>query len=100
MNNDQRLALINKKGWEVAQKLQELKAKKNVSLTDFLKDDGDAKEPPEVRLRRYLDLINRSRTRIQSGSYGLCLGCAKPFLDAELDEMPWVELCRTCSAKQ
>ena len=100
MTNDQRLALINKKGWDVAQKLQELKARKNVSLSDFLKDMGDDKESPEVRLRRYLDLINRSRGRIQNGPYGLCLSCGRPFLEAELDEMPWVELCRACAAKE
>ena len=100
MTNDERLALINKKGWDVAQKLQELKARKNVSLSDFLKDDGgDPKEPPEVRLRRFLDLINRARARLRDGPYGLCLECSAPFKPAQLDEMPWVELCHACAAK-
>lgn len=95
-----RLEHINKKGWAVAQKLMAVKARQNLDLSDIkgaTMDDLD--EPPEVRLRRYLDQINRARARLQSGEYGSCLQCGAPFSAGQLDEMPWVELCAPCDAQ-
>ena len=94
-----RLAKIGQKGWEVAQKLHEVKANQNADLRvlgRLFKDDTD--EPPEERLRRYLDMINAARERQNGGDYGNCLNCGKAFSDAELDEMPWVDLCNRCAA--
>jgi RNA polymerase-binding transcription factor DksA len=97
--NDLRLQRINQKGWEVAQKLQSLKAGQDVSFAQLGKLFADGpRETPEERLRRYLDQINRARTRLQDGTYGHCSGCGKALAIPQLDEMPWVEYCRACAA--
>ncbi len=94
-----RLERINAKGWEVAQRLMNVKARQNLDLSDIkgLKMD-DTDEPPEVRLRRWLDQINASRTRLGTDAYGKCEGCGAPFSDGQLDEMPWVSHCAACDA--
>ena len=97
-----RLETINKKGWEVAKKLEEVKARQDTNFEKLAKafgDEGDKKEPPEVRLRRYLDMINRARKRMLDDEYGGCIECDKPFKPLELDEMPWVERCHACDIK-
>lgn len=97
--SDLRLARINQKGLAVAQRLQQLKAGKEVNFEQL--SDLTCSGPrltPEERLRQYLDQINRARTRLLEGSYGRCLQCKQEFLSAQLDEMPWVEHCRACEA--
>lgn len=94
-----RLEHINQKGWEVAQRLAKVKAGQNLRLEDIkgLTAD-DVQETPEERLRRFLDQINAARTRLSTDDYGKCLQCGAPFQPAQLDEMPWVELCHGCAA--
>jgi len=98
-NSDLRLARINQKGLAVAQRLQQLKAGKDVNFEQLadLTCSG-SRLTPEERLRQYLDQINRARTRLLEGAYGQCLQCKQEFLSAQLDEMPWVELCVACDA--
>lgn len=98
-----RLERINKKGLEVATKLAELKAGKDVSLKDFglVMDKEDTVEKKERRLRAFLDQINASRTRLNAGdegNYGKCLACGTEFDDPTLDETPWIERCGDCVA--
>ncbi len=92
---------INRKGWDVAQRLAELKANQELDLSTmdltFGVGDGTKKEPPVVRLRRYLDLINRARTRLAADpEFGRCQSCGQEFEVAALDETPWLERCRSC----
>ena len=94
------LRTINRKGWEVAQKLAEVKGRQDVDLSQL--DPllaNDTREPPEVRLRRYLDQINAARTRLQGEGYGLCLDCGTPLGEVELAEMPWLERCKPCDLR-
>jgi RNA polymerase-binding transcription factor DksA len=94
-----RLTRINQKGWEVAQKLQAVKAKTLDSVEEIFDELSDGKKlRVEERLRAWLDQINRARKRLQDGDYGLCLSCGKAFSDLELDEMAWVEYCALCDA--
>ena len=94
-----RLKRINAKGLEVATKLSDLLANKDVTLADLegLTDLGRSQK--EVRLRAYLDQINAARQRLLDGSFGACLSCDVPLGDAVLDEQPWLERCRVCSAR-
>lgn len=97
---DSRLQFINKKGWEIAQRLMKVKAGQRLVLSDIkgvTMDDTD--EPPEVRLRRFLDQINNARTRLDTPEYGACTQCGAAFHELQLDEMPWVEYCQPCDAK-
>ena len=94
-----RLERINSKGWDVAQRLMAVKSRQNMDLSDIkglTMDDTD--EPPEVRLRRYLDQINAARKRLDTPEYGSCTTCGSTFQEGQLDEMPWVELCAPCAA--
>ena len=103
MSTDQhalRLERINATGWEIAQRLAAVKSRQNMDLSDIKgakRDDTD--EPPEVRLRRFLDQINQSRQRLATDAYGKCTECGASFQPGQLDEMPWVELCAPCDAR-
>ena len=90
---------INKKGWEVAQKLIEIKANQDINLEQLANQfTGKREIPPEDRLRFYLDQINHARERLGGDQWGVCLQCGSKLPDAMLDEMPWVELCQPCDA--
>ena len=92
-----RLRRINQKGLEVATKLAELKAGQNITLGDMGTGGLDFEEmTKEERIRRYLDTVNASRTRLQSGDYGRCLACGVAIDDASLNELPWLERCDAC----
>ena len=89
-----RLALINKKGLEIANQLVELKAGRDVALLDLGRSTSATRK--EDRLRAYLSLINEARARLVSGGYGLCLTCSSPLGEAQLDELPWADICVRC----
>lgn len=97
-----RLQRINAKGMEVATKLSELLAGKEVSFADLeLGGPGGrllAREKKEARLRNFLATINGARSRLQAGGdvYGRCIACSVPLADPLLDERPWVEVCDPC----
>jgi RNA polymerase-binding transcription factor DksA len=94
---ERRLQAINRKGWDVAQKLIELKANQDITLEELADlHGGEPGATPEERLRQFLDRINAARTRLIENDYGLCLDCEEPLDDAALDETPWVERCSAC----
>ena len=43
--------------------------------------------------------IDRALERIDSGTYGLCIGCGMPIPEERLQAVPWAALCVPCSAK-
>ena len=96
-----RLALINQKGWAVAQELQEVMASKDVSLQELgrLTQDGPRLKPEE-KLRLFLAQVNHARVRLQSDDFGRCQGCSASLDEAQLDEMPWIELCHSCDGAE
>ena len=95
-----RLETINKKGWDVAQALIEIKANKDVKLED-LSDlrGGKPGETAEERCRRFLNQINAARTRLQTHQFGDCEDCGEAIPDAALDQMPWMTQCSACAAR-
>ncbi|MGM0576736.1 MAG: hypothetical protein ACQEXJ_13485 [Myxococcota bacterium] len=94
-----RLQRINAKGLQVASKLADLMAGKDIDLNDMQGVwEGDEDRDDEERLRTWLDAINAARHRIQSGAYGRCLACDEPLDPAALDEIPWLERCPACEA--
>ncbi len=91
------LARINQKGLEVATKLSELLAGKEVRLEDFELTGGeDPRVSKEERLRGYLALVNRSRARLLDGSIGTCVSCGAELREAAIDETPWILRCAEC----
>ena len=97
-----RKALL-RKGHEIAIKLADLKAGKEVRLIELadLRQRGPL-VTPEQRLRQYLDLINARRKALEAddGSYGVCEMCDAALSEPELDMMPWATRCRNCAGKQ
>ena len=93
-----RLKRINAKGLEVATRLSDLLANKDVTLADLEGLVELGRSQKEVRLRAYLDQINAARQRLLDGTLGACLSCDVPLGDAVLDEQPWIECCSACLA--
>ena len=91
-----RLKRINQKGLEVATKLAELMANKDVTLADFEGGVELGRADKEIRLRAFLTRINSARERLLSGTYGVCDDCPTPYSDAALDEQPWRDRCSSC----
>ena len=91
-----RLKRINQKGLEVATKLAELMADKDVTLADFEGGVVLGRADKEIRLRAFLTRINAARQRLLSGTYGVCEYCTTPHSEAALDEQPWLDRCSSC----
>jgi len=95
-----RLRTINQKGWEVAQKLAEMKAKKDVTLEELADlRGGKAGETAEERCHRFLNQINAARTRLQTDQFGICEDCGDSIPAAALDQEPWMTQCSVCAAR-
>jgi RNA polymerase-binding transcription factor DksA len=104
LTDDQR-ALLRKRllqqGQIVAQRLTDLLAKK---------DNNFAALPPrlqtptlnkEAQLRDYLrtlTTLTRALEQHPGGGYGVCRRCHQPIPYHELDQMPWADTCRACTA--
>ena len=96
-----RLERINAKGWDVAEKLAEFMAGKEVDFAELdLFQLGAPKREKEQRLRDFLAQINRARNRLSEGPYGMCLACGKTLDDGTLNEAPWQERCNDCTRQQ
>ena len=92
-----RFQRINGKGMEVAQKLAEVLAGKDVELADLGDLHGlDLVDKKEMRLRAFLDKINAARRRLDTEAYGTCVSCSTAFKAAVLDETPWIDRCEPC----
>lgn len=44
-----------------------------------------------------LQAIDRALTRVDAGTYGICLRCGEPISDIRLDTRPAAEFCITCA---
>lgn len=47
-------------------------------------------------IRRVLDDIEAAFARVRDGSYGACLGCAKPVPVERLEILPYTRFCVAC----
>jgi RNA polymerase-binding transcription factor DksA len=79
------------KGAEVAQMLEDLLAGKDVDLGQGIPELGA--DDKELRLRRFLELIDRGIKRAGSDRFGRCAVCGVAVPEAVLDERPWTERC-------
>ena len=80
--------------------LEDLLAGQNVTLIDLpLPGQADPEWTKLIRLRMYKKLLNDTIKRMNEGPYGFCRGCQKPIPLAELEQMPWAEICTDCASK-
>jgi hypothetical protein len=79
------------KGAEVARMLEDILAGKEVDLGAGIPDLGASDK--ELRLRRFLDLIDRGIKRADAGGFGRCAVCGETVEASVLDEAPWTDRC-------
>ena len=80
------------KGGEVAKALEELLAGKEVDLGAALAP-GKPADDPELRLRGFLERIDRGIKRSRTDRFGRCGVCGAALPAHALDEVPWTERC-------
>ena len=90
MDDSARRKTLLRKGAEVAKKLEDLLAHKDVDLSQGIPFPLHPDEDDELRLRRFLELIDR---RIKTARFGCCTVCDERLPDSALDEAPWLERC-------
>ncbi|MSP91262.1 MAG: hypothetical protein EXR79_05605 [Myxococcales bacterium] len=89
---------LSRKGMDINQKLTDLLSRQNATLATIkLPNETEAHEPPERRLRRFLDQIIRAQRRLGTPDWGLCSTCRRPFERGALDDTPWIEECAACA---
>ncbi len=55
-------------------------------------------EALEAREIEQLELINSALSRIESGQYGICMGCNVDIPERRLEAIPYADLCVDCKA--
>jgi DnaK suppressor protein len=48
------------------------------------------------RSNQQLELVEAALARLDAGTYGTCLRCAKPIAPARLEALPWAAYCIEC----
>jgi RNA polymerase-binding transcription factor DksA len=85
-----RKKLLLRKGAEIAKQLEELLAGKDVDLAQGIPKQLLPEKDPELRLRRFLEQIDRC---IKRGRLGVCVVCDAALPDDVTDAAPWTERC-------
>ena len=79
------------KGADINSLLEQLLSGKEVDLGQGIPQLGAGDK--ELRLRRFLELIDRAIQRTATDRFGRCAVCGGALLQAVLDEQPWTERC-------
>jgi hypothetical protein len=79
------------KGADVARMLEAILAGKEVDLGAGIPELGASDK--ELRLRRFLELIDRGIMRADAGGFGRCGVCGESIEASVLDEAPWTDRC-------
>ena|SRR5258708_31700477 len=79
------------KGTEVAVLLEQILSGKEVELDAGIPELGASDK--ELRLRNFLELIDRAIKRAETSRFGRCTVCDAALSQAVLDEQPWTERC-------
>jgi len=81
------------KGQEIAKKLEDVLAGKDVKLSEIeLRMVDKVKEPLDKKLRRFLDLLMARLKVVDHPRFGFDLEKGEFAPAAALDEVPWLEL--------
>jgi hypothetical protein len=79
------------KGSDVAALLGQILSGKEVELDAGIPQLGAGDK--ELRLRRFLELIDRGIKRAEGDRFGRCAVCGVALPQAVLDEQPWTDRC-------
>ena len=78
----------------------------NSTYSIHMADHGTDEEQKEkayyhaTRENRYLLYLDAALTRIEDGSYGICIGCGKEIPKERLEAVPHTQLCVPCKMKE
>jgi DnaK suppressor protein len=50
------------------------------------------------RSSQQLELVEAALARLEAGTFGTCLRCARPIAPARLEALPWAAYCIDCQA--
>ena len=84
--------LLLVKGGDIAGRLSAILDKKEVFLND-LPPPKKPDEDPELRLRRFLDQIDRGIKAWGTDKFGRCSYCGTELPAATLADQPWLDWC-------
>ena len=84
-------ALLHK-GQDVADLLEAMLSGKEVDLASLPVPSGPGQDP-ELRLRNFLDQIDRAIKAFGTDRFGRCARCGVELPAQTLDERPWSEHC-------
>jgi len=90
-------ALLHK-GQDVADQLEVVLSGKEVDLGS-LPPPSVAGESPELRLRRFLELIDRAIKAFDTDAFGRCEVCGVNLTRAALQQQPWLATCPAHAAR-
>ena len=85
--------LLLAKGSEIAARLEQLLSGKEVDLSGGIPPPLLPADDPELRLRRFLEQIDRGIKRAATDRFGRCAVCGDALAAVLLDEAPWTERC-------
>jgi RNA polymerase-binding transcription factor DksA len=86
-----------KKGAELAEILSKLLAGQQVRIDDLIAPRPG--ETPIEKARRYLETVDKKIKSLAAGTYGSCDQCGAPIPYVYLEQLPWMDTCRTCAAR-
>jgi RNA polymerase-binding transcription factor DksA len=84
-------ALLHK-GKDVAELLEAVLAEKEVDLASLPVSLGP-NEDPEMRLRNFLEQIDRAIKAFDTDAYGRCLLCGVDLDRDAVEQQPWLATC-------
>ena len=90
-------ALLHK-GQDVADMLEAVLSGKEVDLASLPVPAGTG-EDPELRLRSFLEQINRAINAFDSDAFGRCQFCGVDLDHAALAQQPWLATCPVHSGR-
>jgi RNA polymerase-binding transcription factor DksA len=90
-------ALLHK-GQDVADALEALMSGKEVDLAS-LPAPTNPHESPELRLRKFLDQIDRAIKAFDTDAFGRCEVCGANLARSDLQEKPWLATCPAHAAR-
>ncbi|MEV0179101.1 TraR/DksA C4-type zinc finger protein [Streptomyces sp. NPDC050625] len=86
---------------EARRRLQHARDARLIQLQALGEVGGPAHDDPLVShqqeaIRRVLQQIDDAFDRVQDGTYGTCLGCARPVPPERLEILPYTPYCVAC----
>jgi len=80
---------------------QVLRARRRAILRSGIDLTGSGAPEPALtpRAQTQLKETNDALSRIETGSFGTCIGCGRAIERPRLERAPWIRRCATCTCR-